>query len=464
MTMSICMMQTAAGTDYERMLDITSVPNRAYCLMNDIDYRSFVGIKRGYYNWQATYNRTPMLDELAREGFTGWVLFVDADAYVRDLDFDLRAYISSLESDTILVAAPGSNRAAWDINAGVFLLNLGHPLGRELVNEWRQREGIHTPDRHMREVVEPWGRLSDGNLLINDQTMLHDVLRNPVFLHGLRIEHDLLNYAHGRFICQILRSSESDNSERIKKLAEQCANVCSSSTLFQPANLTSLANRFGTDKGSMVGNAHSYTRYYSFMLEQFRYKTFNALEIGLLRGGPEAGGSEDRVTHGAPSIDMWLEYFPFSTFYGIDISDFRSFQSSRFRFKQLDLSNLDAALALRKALPSMKLIIEDASHASFHQQVAFAAFFPLLESGGYYIIEDCDWQPQHFEHDLPSTALTRDLLSRFMHFGVHNFPREITSLVPIENLFDEISDVFVHRKENEDGSPGLIKLFAIRKV
>ncbi len=38
-------------------------------------------------------------------------------------------------------------------------------------------------------------------------------------------------------------------------------------------------------------------------------------------------------------------------------------------------------------------ILDDASHASHHQQNAFLELFPGLRSGGLYVIEDLRWQP-----------------------------------------------------------------------
>lgn len=43
------------------------------------------------------------------------------------------------------------------------------------------------------------------------------------------------------------------------------------------------------------------------------------------------------------------------------------------------------------------IAIDDASHASHHQQNAFLEVFPRLESGGLYVIEDLRWQPDTYE-------------------------------------------------------------------
>lgn len=458
------MMQTAAGPFYCDILDATSAVNRTYCAGQDIEYREFRGIKRGYYSWHATYNRIAMLNELIFEKYDGWVLFVDADAFVRDFTFSLSEYISTLPVDICFVAAPGANSARWDINAGVFLINLGSDYGKLIVRAWQELLGAHVPDRSLRAVSQPWGKLPSGDVIINDQTLLHWVfMENPALLEMLHIETSLLNYSHGRFIAQIIRRVGLTAEERLHEIRLACAASALNSPTRHWRNLDLIANEANTDKGSKIGNAHSYTRYYSFLFEQFRYRAFNALEIGLLRGGPEAGGIAERNTVAIPSIKMWLEFFPFATLFGIDISDFSKFQNERFRFHQLDLSDHQAAQTIRAKLPPMKFVVDDASHASYHQQVAFVNYFPLVVPGGYYIIEDCDWQPGHMEAELPQTRRTRDIFLDLMNFGVLTFPESILAKSDITGITSEISDIFVHRKEVEASGLGVVKFIAIRK-
>ena len=65
---NIIALQTAAGADYEAMLRETEKVTRLYCSRHRIEYRQFVGIKRGYFPWHACFNRIVMLKELlARE-------------------------------------------------------------------------------------------------------------------------------------------------------------------------------------------------------------------------------------------------------------------------------------------------------------------------------------------------------------------------------------------------------------
>ncbi|WP_157602428.1 hypothetical protein [Sphingomonas sp. PR090111-T3T-6A] len=204
-------------------------------------------------------------------------------------------------------------------------------------------------------------------------------------------------------------------------------------------NLTQLANRYGSDKGTAVGNAHHYTLFYETLLAPRRENIRRMLEIGLLRNGPEVGASADRETGDLPSVRMWLDYFPNATVHGFDISDFSFFKNPRFVFTRGDSGNgadLDRVIANGEIFD---FIIDDGSHASFHQQLAFLKLFPALERGGIYIIEDLNWQPDNYEESLPRTILTRELFEYWFRMG--KFPDMPGWLAPLGELSRDIAIV-----------------------
>jgi len=159
-------------------------------------------------------------------------------------------------------------------------------------------------------------------------------------------------------------------------------------------NLTDLADRFGSDKGS---TKHRYTELYHMLLHPYRNRAINFLEMGLLIGGPEHGIDADRTTADLPSIRMWLEYFPKARIHGLDVSDFAWFTHERFTFHRCDMDERANIATAAKAMPVLNVVIDDASHASHHQQNGFLQLFPQLKSGGLYIIEDLRWQPETYE-------------------------------------------------------------------
>jgi hypothetical protein len=178
-------------------------------------------------------------------------------------------------------------------------------------------------------------------------------------------------------------------------------------------NLTDLADRFGSDKGS---SKHRYSELYQMLFLPYRTRAIRFLEMGLMIGGPEHGASKDRETTDAPSIRMWLEYFPKAKIYGLDVSDFSWFQDPRFTFLSCDMDARENLRAAAGALPALDIIIDDASHASHHQQNGFLELFPKLASGGLYIVEDLRWQPDAYER--PGITKTAPLFRGFSEHGV----------------------------------------------
>ncbi|MFO7757191.1 MAG: hypothetical protein R6V26_01725 [Roseovarius sp.] len=182
-------------------------------------------------------------------------------------------------------------------------------------------------------------------------------------------------------------------------------------------NLTDLADRFGSDKGSVK---HRYTELYHMLFHPYRMREITFLEMGLLIGGPEHGADADRVTADLPSIRMWLEYFPNARIHGLDVSDFAWFGDERFTFHRCDMEDPDQiARAIAAIEPAPDIVIDDASHASHHQQAAFLEIFPRLNPGGLYVIEDLRWQPPGYERPgiTKTAALFRSWLDdrRFSH-------------------------------------------------
>lgn len=159
-------------------------------------------------------------------------------------------------------------------------------------------------------------------------------------------------------------------------------------------NLTDLADRHGSDKGS---TKHRYSELYQMLFLPYRSRAISFLEMGLQIGGPEHGESADRATTDLPSVRMWLEFFPQAQIHGLDVSDFAWFTDPRFTFHRVDMDDRARIAAAAGTMPEFDIIIDDASHASHHQQNAFLELFPKLKPGGLYVIEDLRWQPEAYE-------------------------------------------------------------------
>jgi hypothetical protein len=167
--------------------------------------------------------------------------------------------------------------------------------------------------------------------------------------------------------------------------------------------LSLLALKYGSDKGP---DQHGYTDVYHELLSSLRDTEFTMLEIGLLNHNIQratGGFSFDR----APSLEMWREYFPRARIVGFDIADFSNVTLDSVSTLRGDQSSREDLSQIAQLSGSYDLIIDDALHASRHQQVTLGYLFPLLKQGGIYIIEDLHYQPDGTED---STVATKELL------------------------------------------------------
>jgi SAM-dependent methyltransferase len=212
----ILVFQTADPFRYAPMLATTAPTVIEFCRRHGLRYESFVGIKRGVWGWQAAYNRIIMLGDLVDRGFGGWALYLDADAYINDLDFDLAGYLADKQTKAAILATSGVTGKHWDINSGVALINFGHPQGRRLVERWRDAF-LALPDEWLRQHAS-WPQ--DGN---EDQDLIQRILKTDRDIaDAVLVEsQDFMNSRHARFIRQHLRAQTSDIDARVRSIAAE---------------------------------------------------------------------------------------------------------------------------------------------------------------------------------------------------------------------------------------------------
>jgi hypothetical protein len=116
------------------------------------------------------------------------------------------------------------------------------------------------------------------------------------------------------------------------------------------------------------------------------------------------------------------------------------------------------ALAAKLEPRSFDVIIDDGSHASVDQQLCFRSFFPLLADGGWYFIEDLDWQP-HSEDGTAITSTKRLLREIQLHGRARSAdPLGVASMLP------QIAEIMFFDSHMELAERGLLGgLAAIRK-
>jgi len=219
-------------------------------------------------------------------------------------------------------------------------------------------------------------------------------------------------------------------------------------------SFTSLADRFNTDKNRHTGNRHCYARVYDRLLSSRRFSLRRLMEIGLCRGLAERNQTE------TPSVALWQSYFPFCHVIGVDLTDFSALDNERFTSFVCDQSKREdlRAVAAKLEPGSLDVIIDDGSHASYDEQLTLREFFPLLANGGWYFIEDLDWQPPG--EDAAKITLTKTLLREIKEHGAAR------SLDPlgVSELSGQIAEILFFDSHYElDRARLLGGLVAIRK-
>jgi hypothetical protein len=135
--------------------------------------------------------------------------------------------------------------------------------------------------------------------------------------------------------------------------------------------LNNLGLKHGTDKCSGP-KTHDYLRKYEFFLRPWRELEFTFLELGVFKGA---------------SLRTWSEYFTKAEIVGVDIDPLvKEFDTGRARVLIGDLSKNDFLESLLALNP--KVVLDDASHWWPDQLRALFTFYPKLQPGGLYIIED----------------------------------------------------------------------------
>ncbi|MCG6904555.1 MAG: hypothetical protein LJE68_17940 [Rhodobacter sp.] len=199
-------------------------------------------------------------------------------------------------------------------------------------------------------------------------------------------------------------------------------------------NLTDLADTAGSDRGSA---RHRYTELYHMLFQPMRQRKLEIVFVGLDCGigvtAPEAGLQEARKMAG-----IWLEYFPKAQFTLIDRPAKAPLKDKRLTYVQCDLEDPAALAEALKSAPD--IVLDDATHASHHQQNAIRALFPQLASGGLYLAVDLRSQPAELEH--PDSIKTAALFQDYLDTGIFKHP-DPEAQCKFNDLRAEISGCFL---------------------
>ena len=160
-----------------------------------------------------------------------------------------------------------------------------------------------------------------------------------------------------------------------------CFFVClvkgSSSDIAPSQTLRTIIARYGhTDKDTW----HSYVDSYEKLLEPFKNKACNVLEIGVFEGG---------------SAILWHEYLPQSQLVLVDIQNRIApkiqiaMDPKRWNLHIRDAYREDTVAELQKKWPEgFDVIIDDGPHSLDSQIFVIESYLKLLKKGGVLVIED----------------------------------------------------------------------------
>jgi len=226
---TLLILQTCDNENYVPILQETSLTVLEYLRRYDrvgsnIKYEIFYGLKKGMHPHHATHNRIYRLNELIDEGHSGWVLYLDADAYINDFSFDFQTYLLDKESYAFIFTHSGVTDNYWDINAGVFFVNLSHHKAKDILRAWKEFYTRYTLDDYERAI--------NWDDILNDQTSLHNILKNITNLQEVMYLADksLFNGNGSKIIRQALRydhktTSKDRHTERVLYVSNEIKRI-----------------------------------------------------------------------------------------------------------------------------------------------------------------------------------------------------------------------------------------------
>ena len=147
-------------------------------------------------------------------------------------------------------------------------------------------------------------------------------------------------------------------------------------------DLEEFAKISGTDKQM---SCHGYTKFYNKQFNHLRDKPLKILEIGV---------------HMGFSLNMWADYFPHATIWGIDdgsSGDLREvYDNPRIQFRKGSQDDNAFLARVANEAGQFDIIMDDGSHYSQHIVHTMSFLFETyLKKGGFYVVEDlhCSFPP-----------------------------------------------------------------------
>lgn len=165
-------------------------------------------------------------------------------------------------------------------------------------------------------------------------------------------------------------------------------------------SLNEIMNEHNADKGSI---GHDFCKRYEKHFEPLRDMPIDLLECGIQNG---------------LSARAWLEFFSNAIVYGVDVADQHGITDPRFHFIRGNQRDQAFWGAFATRHPHLHIAIDDAEHRAEASKIMFECVWPLIVSGGTYVIEDvCTWADEAFASPICGDEWLRFLFNEVSWHG-----------------------------------------------
>jgi hypothetical protein len=154
-------------------------------------------------------------------------------------------------------------------------------------------------------------------------------------------------------------------------------------------DLAQLFNHYGTDK-DVIG----YTPVYHALFDRRRHDPLRLLEIGIGTMLPDVHSSMRGFAlaeyRPGGSLRAWRDYFGRADIYGVDVQPDTQFSEERITTCLCDSTDAAHVESRFRRLSGLRfdIIIDDGSHVDANQLKTLENFYPHLNDGGLYVVED----------------------------------------------------------------------------
>ncbi len=180
---------------------------------------------------------------------------------------------------------------------------------------------------------------------------------------------------------------------QITEILEQLNVKTPNPTLDLPHTSKEMATKFrslAVDLGTGKQEGHEFVYQY---INIDALEPISVLEIGIGTNNPKLPSSMGSDGKPGSSLDLWKKLFPNSKIFGADVDKSILVDKEDIKCFHLDSTSPESISELREKLmlevpTGFDLIVDDGLHTPESNLALLRNFYPLLNPGGYYVIED----------------------------------------------------------------------------